>query len=104
MKCIIEYESPGLLPEEFDKSISFMKNSIFENKYEPDKILLAIERMKGDLIKWLSNNRKMSNLAQPDSVYVQLDDVLGFIKSLTANDCGCVKKHDLITRIRQHFV
>jgi hypothetical protein len=58
MRIIIDYESVGLLPKEIEESINLMEIYIHNDKYEADKINCHISRMRGDIIKWISKNRK----------------------------------------------
>lgn len=58
MKIILEYESDTLLVKKLEESIRTMEKNIIEDKYERDKIVLHISRMKGELIRWLAEVRK----------------------------------------------
>lgn len=59
MRINIEYESPTLLPKEIEESIEYMKKYIEIDKYEMDKIHCHIQRMRGDIIRWIAQNRKV---------------------------------------------
>lgn len=58
MRINIEYESSTLLPKEIEESITYMQKYIEIDKYEMDKIHIHIQRMRSDIIKWISQNRK----------------------------------------------
>ena len=42
------------------------------------------------------------NLPKADA-YSLLAEVLQFIKQIEPNECGCIKKGDLISKLRKHF-
>lgn len=58
MKITIEYESDTIIPEYLENSFIQLQKNIRENKYEHDKIQLDLERFRGNLLRWLSNNMK----------------------------------------------
>jgi hypothetical protein len=60
MRIIIEYSSDTLLPDKLSKAVENMKKSIYENRYENDKIEIIIGRLKNELIEWIDNNGKIN--------------------------------------------
>ena len=58
MRINLEYKSPTLLPKEIEESIQSMTRYIELDKYEMDKIHIHIQKIRGDLIRWISKNRK----------------------------------------------
>ena len=57
MKYKIEYEAVGLLPNEIDNQFAKLENRLGEVKYEPDKMFLAVEHLKGYLITWFAEHQ-----------------------------------------------
>ena len=60
MKYKIEYENSVLFPNEIANQIEKLENRLGEVKYEPDKMFLAVEHLKGYLIEWFAHHRKFS--------------------------------------------
>lgn len=58
MKTKLEYESETLIPQMLEDAFTRMKEKIFRDKIEQDKILCHIENFRGDLIRWMVRVRK----------------------------------------------
>jgi hypothetical protein len=54
----IKYESDTLLPKEIAKLFAKTIDRIIDVRYEEDKINCTISQLKGDIIRWLSNNKQ----------------------------------------------
>lgn len=57
MKILIQYESDTLLTEEVAQYFKECQENILECKYEPDKIIVFISRLRNQLIQWLDRNK-----------------------------------------------
>ena len=58
MNIKIEYESETLLPPEIFEKFNDCKRWILRDHLEYDKIICHIDRLCGEIIRWLSENRK----------------------------------------------
>jgi hypothetical protein len=58
MKHIIEYESDTILPKEMIEKFHKAINDIVDIRHEPDKIDCVVHRLKGDMIRWLADNKQ----------------------------------------------
>lgn len=57
MKILIQYESDTLLTEEVAQYFKECQENILKCKYEPDKIIVFINRLRNQLIQWLDRNK-----------------------------------------------
>jgi hypothetical protein len=56
MRRRIDYESEHVLPDDPEASFSEAVRRICESKYESDKTIIGLSRLKFECIKWFRNH------------------------------------------------
>ena len=57
MKITIQYDGPTLIPESLDIVLKSIERDIIECRYEPDKIICIMSRLRRELLGWIDDNK-----------------------------------------------
>lgn len=56
-KHTVTYRSDNILPDELDCAFETAFKRIQENRFEPDKVHLDLQHLRGDILRWFVKHR-----------------------------------------------